>query len=1405
MTKTPRSRIRCRGGAQLGALLFCATCQMSEGEHSGEVVKSAGELQSGDTPTGAAIVGGSQEGGYTLFEADPVRPVAVLENSDLVAVTNTVDDYLEVLRSGPHGLRRCGQVKVGMRPVAVTIVRDEERRAELWVSNHLSDSVSVVTLDPLRCSGEVTRTLQVGDEPRDIVATLNTRGESRVFVATAHRGQHHPSADARSGRDLVRSAAEKANRGLGDVFVFDPAHPEAPQAVVNLFSDKPRALAVGRGVVYAAGFHTGNRTAPVALHRVVQRGIDSLSAAVLRTAGGGFVEDGGLPVLAGKVGERRPFSGGQPAIRGKGRCLPDPRPDHLDESLLQLCVQTDDLHRPLAIIPQPAGSVDPRCQCNSGDGTPQPTTAVIVTFYDSPKDCGTNYTQFPDGTKGCWLDGAPRPPRTPAEHPEDLAPPMAWNTGDVQFSLPDEDVFAIDVDSLKVKRSYSSVGTVLFGMAVRPKTDQLFVANTDAKNLTRFEGHGKASSTTVVGHLHESRITRIDPSRSRVEPVHLNDHIDYGRCCSRLGGENEASFATPTAVAFSADGRTAAFTALGSNTVGFVQADALRSGFRNRDAQRTGALRRVSLGDDERNPAGPVGLAYDKDGQYVYVKTHFSNEVVVIDPHKGSVVQRVGLPSPEPTSVREGRHLLYNARLTSSHGDSSCASCHVFGDLDALAWDLGNPEAATIHNPGPFAVAPEIAGIQGIAVDPFGVDPRNRPRTPDFRSVKGPMTTQTLRGLANHGAMHWRGDRTRNLQDVVPQQPDVGSFNEANSFDEFDVAFEGLLGNDAAIPREDIERFTRFALQLTLPPNPVRALDNTLSADQSRGREIYFGCQSLSDDQFAVRQCDAMDGTKVNIDQASQECVCASNPVVMALKQLPLLTSFLQLMAVALSDAEDVAALFAGVFKDSGLPSEAAPGLQKMAGGVAEGAAALGAASVALVPPGLLAEAAARPASQSSGLLLSAIGLLDSGGRQAGVKLLEGIAERMVRAGLPVSAARPEMIRDALLGVFPVSNINLRVLADESTRGTTNFRDMLRGCRVDLPHQCRLRVTDALNTCHGCHTFDPRGNEEFGVSRPGFFGTAGNYTSSGNLQSQVFKIPHLRNVYQKVGMFGMPRIGLMTLTSNGGLFHPDGAFAGPQVRSFGFLHDGSFDRLHSFFGADPFSLSAINPGGFDASLPPREHLAACRAVFRAATPQQLAGVPAALANKAGLCLVDSGIPDKCFIDPEAEGCGEALKAVAARIGDSTLPERFAQEVRPFCFLLGHAIEGGTPSGQCYTQGQIEQDQLEGFIMAFDSNLRPMVGQQLTVGNAPVISAELARMVRVAQRGDCDVAVQAGGKGWLMIGPNGASAGASMLRASNGSVTRLGDLLERSRVSTLTCYPPSPTKAEARRSAFSRSP
>ena len=118
--------------------------------------------------------------------------------------------------------------------------------------------------------------------------------------------------------------------------------------------------------------------------------------------------------------------------------------------------------------------------------------------------------------------------------------------------------------------------------------------------------------------------------------------------------------------------------------------------------------------------------------------------------------------------------------------------------------------------------------------------------------VKGPMTTLSLRGLDNHGAMHWRGDRNgmtqqsgapfldANGQPVTNAQPNSGIYDELNAFKSFNVAFPGLVGNDSELSDADMTDFANFMLQVSYPPNPVRNLDNTLTADQQAGHDFYF-------------------------------------------------------------------------------------------------------------------------------------------------------------------------------------------------------------------------------------------------------------------------------------------------------------------------------------------------------------------------------------------------------------------------------------------------------------------------------------------------------------------------------------------------------------------------------------
>ncbi|MFP2906222.1 YncE family protein, partial [Pyxidicoccus sp. 3LFB2] len=188
---------------------------------------------------------------YTLFESGQVRPLALSPDGKLLFAVNTPDNRLEIFRVDSSGLSHRGSVPVGLEPVAVAARTNDE----VWVVNHLSDSVSVVRIDAAGHSGLVTRTLLVGDEPRDIV--FAGPGRKRAFITAAHRGQNAPFDPQLTTPGI----------GRADVWVFDSENlgtslGGSPLTIIPLFGDTPRALAVtpDGSRVYAAVFHSGNRT-----------------------------------------------------------------------------------------------------------------------------------------------------------------------------------------------------------------------------------------------------------------------------------------------------------------------------------------------------------------------------------------------------------------------------------------------------------------------------------------------------------------------------------------------------------------------------------------------------------------------------------------------------------------------------------------------------------------------------------------------------------------------------------------------------------------------------------------------------------------------------------------------------------------------------------------------------------------------------------------------------------------------------------------------------------------------------------------------------------------------------------------------------------------------------------------
>ena len=632
----------------------------------------------------SATTAAANDSSFHAFESGQVRPLAISPNGKFLFAVNTPDNRLEVFRVGPSGLSHRASITVGMEPVAVAVRSSNE----VWVVNHLSDSVSVVHLNAWG-QGRVTRTLLVGDEPRDIVFAGPQR--QRAFITTAHRGQNSP----------IDPQFSQPGVGRADVWVFDADQTRlggTPLTILTLFADTPRALATSPdgNLVYAAGFHSGNRTTTAFF----------------------------------------------PAN------LPPPFTNY-------------------AGVPVPPGA-----------------RSLIVRF---------------DGTH--WVD-------------ED------GNIFDdtVGLRLPDKDVFIIDAaaeipQQLSGDAGYvTDVGTVLYNMAVNPVSGHVYVSNTEAVNHQRFEGPGTFFGRSTRGHLHESHITVLQQDGT-VLRRHLNKHIDYGQCCAPIPNqENQHSLALPQGMAISADGSTLYVAALGSDKVGVFATEELESDtFIPSDADH------ITIPG-----GGPTGLLLDEAHNRLYVLARFDNAVSVIDLASRTEIAHHFMHNPEPASITEGRRFLYDASFSSSHGDSSCASCHVFADFDSLAWDLGNPDGDVLTNPGPFISPPEQASEL------------------DFHPLKGPMVTQSLRGMANHGPMHWRGDRTGG-NDEASAQPDGGAFDENAAFLKFRVAFTDLLGRDSTIPEADLQAFADFILQVMYPPNPVRALDNSLTPSEQSGRDIYFG------------------------------------------------------------------------------------------------------------------------------------------------------------------------------------------------------------------------------------------------------------------------------------------------------------------------------------------------------------------------------------------------------------------------------------------------------------------------------------------------------------------------------------------------------------------------------------
>ena len=118
----------------------------------------------------------SQSTSFQNFESPQVHPLALTPDGTRLLAVNSPNGTLSVFQlANGTPPRLTAEIPVGLEPVSVAARNNNEA----WVVNWLSDSVSIIDL----ATGNVTRTIDVGDEPTDVVFAGSSRQMAFVCVS----------------------------------------------------------------------------------------------------------------------------------------------------------------------------------------------------------------------------------------------------------------------------------------------------------------------------------------------------------------------------------------------------------------------------------------------------------------------------------------------------------------------------------------------------------------------------------------------------------------------------------------------------------------------------------------------------------------------------------------------------------------------------------------------------------------------------------------------------------------------------------------------------------------------------------------------------------------------------------------------------------------------------------------------------------------------------------------------------------------------------------------------------------------------------------------------------------------------------------------------------------------------
>ncbi|HJN12261.1 MAG TPA: ankyrin repeat domain-containing protein [Pirellulaceae bacterium] len=219
-----RSRLTC-----LVAILLCAAflsaIVIPVGSEPGASAASASARKRGDSPRRPLRIG------HPTFASPHASPIAI--NGGDVFVVNTPADTVDVIDAKTRKVR--SRIHVGIDPVSIAVRPDGK---EVWVSNHVSDSVSVIDNAPGSSKYlQVVATIQQFD-PKTKATTFD-----------------EPIGIAFAGNDKAYVALSSENQ----IAVVDVATRKVRERL-RIAAQDPRAIAVHGDRLYVIPFESNNKT-----------------------------------------------------------------------------------------------------------------------------------------------------------------------------------------------------------------------------------------------------------------------------------------------------------------------------------------------------------------------------------------------------------------------------------------------------------------------------------------------------------------------------------------------------------------------------------------------------------------------------------------------------------------------------------------------------------------------------------------------------------------------------------------------------------------------------------------------------------------------------------------------------------------------------------------------------------------------------------------------------------------------------------------------------------------------------------------------------------------------------------------------------------------------------------------